>query len=156
MVFDAEGLRFAVEFVTRVANDFSSTNMVFIKNCSLLLREIRVNPQAPANESIHSESTWQPSASLHSDSVMSFETEELVHFRGRDPVSAYPLIRLTRNFDIRASSSLEWCSTSEYWRKTVHEPLVFPEFLLDSLARLVTLIRLFDHSLVSIQDSPRF
>ncbi|KAH8940993.1 hypothetical protein BDL97_14G013800 [Sphagnum fallax] len=152
MVFDAERLRPVVEYVTRAANDFSFAKTMFIKNCSLLFLDI---PRPPAT-GIHSVRTWRERMALRSDCVMSFETEELVHCRGRDPVSAYPLIRLTDDFDILASSSLERCSTSEYWRKTVHEPLEFPEFLLDSLARLVTLIRLFDHNLVSIQDSPRF
>jgi hypothetical protein len=155
MVLDAEKVRFAVEYVTRVANDFRSTNMFFIKNCSLLLREIRVNPQAPANASIHSKSTWQPIASLHSDSVMSFETEEFVHFRGRDPVSAYPLIRLTRNFVVQWSNN----STAIIHNKgleTLREPLKFLQLLLESLVSLVTLLRVFDHRLVSHEDVPKF
>jgi hypothetical protein len=149
MVLDAEKARFAVEYVTRVANGFSSTNMFFVKNCSLLLRDI---PRAPANgttsEFLHFVSTWQPSASLHSDSVMSFETEELVHFRGRDPVSAYPLIRLTHNFIVNLANGSD----------IVVEPAP-PEFLqllLESLAKLVTVIRLLDHSFFSIQDAAIF
>jgi len=150
MVFDAEKVRPAVEYVTRVANDFSFTNMFFVKNCSLLLRDISDNPRAPANESIHSESTWQPSASSHIGSVMSFEAEELVHFRGRDPVSAYPLIRLTRDFTFLWSTEA-WMVTPKTL-ETLPEPRTFLEPLLESLVRLVLLIRVFDHSLVSTQD----
>ncbi|CAK9203224.1 unnamed protein product [Sphagnum troendelagicum] len=153
MVFDAEGVRFAVEYVTRVANDFSSTNMFFVKNCSLLFRDI---PRPSANGSIHSVSTWQRMASLHSYSAMSFETEQLVHFRGGDPVSAYPLIRLTRDFTFRYSLSLGRGFAGKSCPETLPEPFKFLEFLLDSLVRLVMLIRLFDHSLVSIQESPMF
>jgi hypothetical protein len=91
-------------------------------------------------------------ASLHGASVMSFETEELVHFRGRDPVSAYPLIRLTREFD--CSIQQGWVSSS--LRKTIPEPFKFLYRLLDSLATLLMLIRVFDHRLVSLEDLPRF
>jgi hypothetical protein len=126
-VFDAERVRFAVEYVTRVANDFNSTNMFFVKNCSVLL--IDVPPFRPYG--IHSVRSWPRLASLHSDSVMSFETEELVQFRGRDPVSAYPLIRLTRDFrcsnDLRA---VAWAA------ETFPQPFKLLDDLLHSLARL--------------------
>jgi len=131
-VFDAERLRFAVEYVTRVANDFNSTNMFFVKNCSLLFLENQ--PYLFV----------QDMASLHSASVMSFETEELVHFRGRDPVSAYPLIRLTRDF----GCSIKFRCVSLLGREIFPEPFKFLEFLLESLAKLVMLIRAFDHRLV--------
>jgi len=151
MVLDAEKLRPAVEYVTRVANDFSSRNMFFVKNCSLLLREF---PRPPANGSINSVSTWLAGgASLHSASVMSFETEELVHFRGRDPVSAYPLIRLTRDFFFQLSKTDEG-KVSTITRETLPEQLL--EFLIESLAKLVMLIRGFDDRLVSIQDLEGF
>ncbi len=151
-MFDAEKVRFAVEYVTRVANDFSSTNMFFVKNCSLLFRDI---PRPSANGSIHSESTWQPSASSQIGSFMSFETEELVHFRGRDPISAYPLIRLTRNFHLRYFSTPGGFA-SENYREKLPQPLKFLDFLFKSVVSLVMLIRLFDHGLVSIQDSHIF
>jgi hypothetical protein len=150
MVFDAERVRFAVEYVTRVANDFSSTNMFFVKNFSLLLRDI---PQSSGDGFNHSLFAWQRMASLHSYSAMSFETEELVHFRGGDPVSAYPLIRLTRDFVRHCSSRLETI------RCITRSGGIFPkflDFLLDSLESLVTLIRVLDHSLFSIQDWPLF
>ncbi|CAK9203201.1 unnamed protein product [Sphagnum troendelagicum] len=153
MVFDAERVRFAVEYVTRVANDFSSTNMFFVKNCSLLLRDI---PRPSANGSISFVSPWQRMASLDSYSAMSFETEELVHFRGRDPVSAYPLIRVTRDFHLHCSSTPQGAFASKGFRETLPEPLKFLEFLLESLVSLVMLFRLFDHSLVSNQASPIF
>jgi len=150
-VFDAEKVRFAVEYVTRVANDINSTKMFFVKNCSLLLRDLRDIMPFSTN-GIHSGSIWrQPMASLHSTSVMSFETEELVHFRGGDPVSAYPLIRLTRDFrcSIEAATVSRDCGTFP-------EPFKFLDLLLESLARLVMLIRVFDHSLVSLEDVPAF
>jgi hypothetical protein len=138
MVLDAEKVRFAAEYVTRVANDFSSTNMLFVKNCSLLLR---------GGLGIHSLSTWRERMGLPPDSVMSFETEELVHCRGRDPVSAYPLIGLACNIDIL------WSTTEKVVGRivpeTLPEPLKFHAPLLESLASLVMLIILFDHSLGS-------
>ncbi|KAH8940983.1 hypothetical protein BDL97_14G013500 [Sphagnum fallax] len=151
MVLDAEKVRFAVEYVTRVANDVSSTNMFFVKNCSLRFRNL---PLRPAEGSIHSVSTWQPSASLHSDSVMSFETEELVHFRGRDPVSAYPLIRFTRDFHFQLGTdpiSVRWSTQAE-----MPEPLTFLARFLESLVGLLIVIRFFDQSLVPLQDVPIF
>jgi hypothetical protein len=151
MVLDAEKVRFAVEYVTRVANDFSPANMFFVKNCSLVLRDISKNPRAPANESIYFDSTWQPS---HRDCVMSFETEGLVHFRGRDPVSAYPLIRLTRYFFFYCSTTGQYVGRRV--AETLPEPLKFLELLLESLARLVMLIRIFDHSLLALQDASIF
>jgi hypothetical protein len=85
---------------------------------------------------------------------MSFEAEELVHFRGRDPVSAYPLIRLTRDF--KFSSSNEVWRASREQLDTLPEPLEFLELLLGSLARLIVLIRFFDHGLVSVEDEFKF
>ncbi len=149
-MFDAERVRFAVEYVTRVANDFSSTNMFFVKKISLLLRDI---PRSSGNGFNLSVIAWQRMASLHSYSAMSFETEELVHFRGRDPVSAYPFIRLTRDV------VLECSSRRERIRAVTRPGEILPkflEFLLDSLVSLVTLIRVLDHSLVSIEDWPIF
>jgi len=93
-------------------------------------------------------------ASLHSYSAMSFETEELVHFRGRDPVSAYPLIRLTRDFYLVYSSTPELASA--FYRGKLPQPLKFLDFLFESVVSLVMLIRVFDHGLVSIQDLPLF
>jgi len=166
MVLDAERVRFAVEYLTRVANDFGSTNMFFVKNCSLLFRAI---PQPHANERFYPGSIWQPNLwqpldgsiwqpnvwqPLDGDSVMSFETEELGHFRGRDPVSAYPLIRLTRYYAFhgRTGSQNFIRTTSD----TFPEPLKFLERLLASLVRLVFLVRVFEHSDVSIQDWPLY
>ncbi|CAN5958715.1 unnamed protein product [Sphagnum jensenii] len=149
MVFDVEKARFAFEYVTRVANDFNSRNMFFVKNCSVLLGDI---PPVPTNN-IHSVICWEHAmASLHGTSVMSFETEELVHFRGRDPVSAYPLIHLTREFG--CSIQQGWVSSS--LRETIPGPFKFLYRLLDSLAALLMLIRVFDHRLVSLEDLPRF
>jgi hypothetical protein len=150
MVLDAEKVRFAVEYVTRVANDFGSTNMFFVKNCSLLFRAI---PQPHANERWSPGSIWHPRASLASDSVMSFETEEFGHFRGRDPVSAYPLIRLIRDFFFQLSKTDEGM-VSTITRETLPEQLL--EFLIESLAKLVMLITGFDDRLVSIQDLEGF
>jgi hypothetical protein len=146
MVFDAEKVRFAVEYVIRVANDFSSTNMFFVKNCSLLLLDFT----RPPATGIHSVSTWRQPMALYSDSVVSFEAEELVHFRGRDPVSAYPLIRLTRQFYFRNSTEMRVFGHIQSER--LPKPLKFLELLLESLARLVILIRVFDHSLDSLED----
>ncbi|CAM6058532.1 unnamed protein product [Sphagnum tenellum] len=149
MVFDAEKVRFAVEYVTRVANEFNYTNMFFVKNCSVLLGDI---PPVPTN-GIHSEICWgHPMASLHSTSVMLLETEELVHFRGRDPVSAYPLIRLTRDF-LYSLKLVDWIRGDQ---KAFPEPFEFLDLLLASLSRLVMLIRAFEHSLVSREDVPEF
>jgi len=151
MVLDAERVRFAVEYVTRVANDFGSTNMFFVKNCSLLFRAI---PQPHANERWSPGSIWHPTASLASDSVMSFETEELGHFRGRDPVSAYPLIRLTRYYVFHCRTD---CQTFGWTNLEMFpEPDTFLERLLASLVRLVFLVRVFEHSDVSIQDWPTY
>jgi hypothetical protein len=91
---------------------------------------------------------------LYSDSVMSFEAEELVHFRGRDPVSAYPLIRLTRHFELIWRTRL-WIF-DQLNPETLPQPLKFLELLLESLARLVILIRVFDPSLASLEDDLRF
>jgi hypothetical protein len=126
--FGAETARPAVEHVTRVANYFTLANMFFVKNCSLLLRETSDNQRkrAPANESIHSESTWQPSASSHIGSVMSFEMEELVHFRGRDPVSAYPLIRLRHDFIFTLATTSDIVSHTN-GLETLPEPSKFQD-----------------------------
>ncbi|KAH9540572.1 hypothetical protein CY35_14G012200 [Sphagnum magellanicum] len=146
MVFDTEKVRPAVEYVTRVANDFSSTNMFFVKNCSLVLRD----KPPPPEIGFHHPSTFRQRL-LPSGSVISFEAEELVHFRGRDPVSAYPLIRRTRSFYFQWSPN--GLSFGRYRAETLPEPL---EILLGSLVKLVILIRVFDHSLVSIQDAAAF
>ncbi|CAK9203209.1 unnamed protein product [Sphagnum troendelagicum] len=86
---------------------------------------------------------------------MSFETEELVHFRGRDPVSAYPLIRLRHDFIFTLATTSDIVSHTN-GLETLPEPSKFLELLLESLARLVILIRVFDHRLVSIQDLAKF
>jgi hypothetical protein len=96
MLMDAESYRPLFEFAIRVVNDFRFTNMFFVRKCSLLIRE---NPRAPAIEGIYRQSPWQPSASSHIGSIMSFEAEEEVHCRGREPVSAYPLICLRQSYD---------------------------------------------------------
>jgi hypothetical protein len=85
---------------------------------------------------------------------MSFETEELVHFRGRDPVSAYPLIRLTRDFNFELG-----IYSPEVIRRTpaeVPEPLTFLARFLEALVGLLIVIKFFDHSLVSLRHVPRF
>ncbi|CAM6058529.1 unnamed protein product [Sphagnum tenellum] len=131
MVFDAEKLRPAVEHVTRLANDFGFANMLFIKNCSLHLRDI---PRPPAT-GIHSGRTWREPLALHSDPVVSFETEELVHCRGRDPVSAYPLIGLTFKIDCSYIPKI-FHTISE----TLPEPLKFHAPLLKRFTGLLCII----------------
>ncbi len=139
---DAEKVRPAVEYFTRVVNDFSFTKMFFVKNCSLLLRDISDNHRmrVPANESIRSERPWLTSASSQIDSVMSFETEELVHFRGRDPVSAYPLIRLTLTSSC-TRTPMDFVSYTNAL-ETLPESSKSLEFLLKSLAWVVCLFRI--------------
>jgi hypothetical protein len=84
---------------------------------------------------------------------MSFETEELVHFRGRDPVSAYPLIRLTSDFHLELGTDYE----SIYWWSPVTSPESFLfERVSKSLVGLLIVIRSFDQSLVPLQDAPMF
>ncbi|CAK9863832.1 unnamed protein product [Sphagnum jensenii] len=141
--FDAGKARPVVEHFTRVVNDFVFANMFFVKNCSLLLREISDNQRkrALANESIHSESTWQRSASSHIDSVMSFETEELLHFRGRDAVSAYPLIRLTHTIT-ETEAAKDKVSRANVL-ETLPERSETREVLLHSLTVLICLLRYF-------------
>ncbi|CAK9863830.1 unnamed protein product [Sphagnum jensenii] len=130
MVFDAEKLRPVVEYLTRVANDFSFAKIMFIKNSSLLLRDI---PRLPAN-GIYSVRPWLERMALRSDSVVTFETEELVHYRGRDPVSAYPLFRLTLEFN---DFSLEPQMVVRKISETLSEPLKFHAPLLEPLAYLL-------------------
>jgi hypothetical protein len=139
MSVDAEKVRPAVEYVTRVANDFSFANMFFVKNCSLLLRGTD-NPRPFGTQSILYSAG--PIVSSHSHSVMSFEADELVHFRGRDPVSAYPLIRLTRKFGYtcgrffrnRRENALIFGKT---YQETLPEGSESLDLLLESLAWLV-------------------
>ncbi|CAK9203205.1 unnamed protein product [Sphagnum troendelagicum] len=139
MVFDAEKLRPAVEHVTRLANDFGFANMLFIKNCSLHLRDI---PRPPAT-GIHSGRTWREPLALHSDPVVSFETEELVHCRGRDPVSAYPLIGLTFKIDCSYIPKI-FHTISE----TLPEPLKFHAPLLKRFTGLLCIIVQFHRNVL--------
>ncbi len=78
-----------------------------------------------------------------------------MHFRGRDPVSAYPLIRLRHDFIFTLATTSDIVSHTN-GLDTLPEPSKFLELLLESLARLVILIRVFDHRLVSIQDLAKF
>ncbi|KAH9540584.1 hypothetical protein CY35_14G012500 [Sphagnum magellanicum] len=141
-------VRFLTEHVTRVANNFSFTNMFFVKNCSLLLRDISDNPQAPANESIRSENTWQLS---HTDWAMLFETEESVHFRGHDPVSAYPLVHLAYNVILTLANPLSSIVITNDLEKLPESSKTL-ERLLDSLARVGTLFTASEIYPVSIPD----